>query len=144
MSETPSETPKIPEIYKCCDNPQITYLAPVKHKHWWKKQLVSVDVWRCAACMKAFSEEKTLGIDSITDVVGMPRIEDDEKWAVIVSKLQKGKDKWKLVKLKQTGMIKFETTDEKLIDLKIEDYKIVDDFHSSFLVLDHIHTAVEI
>ena len=28
MSETPSETPKTPEIYKCCDNPQITYLAP--------------------------------------------------------------------------------------------------------------------
>jgi len=29
MGETPSETPKTPEIYKCCDNPQITYLAPV-------------------------------------------------------------------------------------------------------------------
>jgi len=29
MSETPSETPKTPEIYKCCDNPQITYLTPV-------------------------------------------------------------------------------------------------------------------
>ena len=38
----------------------------------------------------------------------------------------------------------FETADEKLIDLKIQDYKIVDDFHSSFLVLDHIHHAVEI
>ena len=52
--------------------------------------------------------------------------------------------KWKLVKLKENGMIKFETADEKLIDLKIQDYKIVDDFHSSFLVLDHIHHAVEI
>ena len=84
-------------------------------------------------CMKVFCEEKTLGIDSITDIVGMPRIEDDEKWAVIISKLQKGKDKWKLVKLKENGTIKFETADEQLIDLKIEDYKIVDDFHSSFL-----------
>ena len=27
MSETPSETPKTPEIYKCCNNPQITYLS---------------------------------------------------------------------------------------------------------------------
>ena len=53
--------------------------------------------------MKEFCEEKTLGIDSISDIVGMPRIEDDEKWAVIVSKLQKGKDKWKLVKLKETS-----------------------------------------
>ena len=137
------EKPKTPEIYKCCNNPQITYLAPV-NINIDERTIGSVDVWRCAACMKTFSEEKTLGIDSITDIVGMPRIEDDEKWGVIVSKLQKGKDKWKLVKLKQNGIIKFETADEKLIDLKIEDYKIVDDFHSSFLVLDHIHTAVEI
>ena len=143
MSETPSEKPKIPEIYKCCENPQITYLAPV-NINIDERTIGSVDVWRCAICMKNFCEEKTLGIDSITDIVGMPRIDDDEKWAVIVSKLQKGKDKWKLVKLKESGMIKFETADEKLIDLKIEDYKIVDDFHSSFLVLDHIHRAVEI
>ena len=74
----------------------------------------------------------------------MPRIEDDEKWAVVVSKLQKGKDKWKLVRLKVNGILKFETADEQIIDLKIEDYQIVDDFHSSFLVLDHLHTAVEI
>ena len=31
------------------------------------------------------------------------------------------------------GILKFETADEQVIDLKIEDYKIVDDFHSSFL-----------
>ena len=74
----------------------------------------------------------------------MPRIEDDEKWAVIISKLQKGKDKWKLAKLKQNGIIKYQTVDEKILDLKIEDYKIVDDFHTSFLVEDHLNTAVEI
>ena len=74
----------------------------------------------------------------------MPRIDDNEKWVVVVSKLQKGKDKWKLVKLKESGILKFETADEQIIDLKIKDYKIVDDFHSSFLVLDHLHTAVEI
>ena len=74
----------------------------------------------------------------------MPRIEHNEKWAVVVSKLQKGKDKWKLVKLKESGVLKFETADEQVIDLKIEDYKIVDDFHSSFLVLEHLHKAVEI
>ena len=84
------------EIYKCCENPQITYLAPV-NINIDGKTIGTVDIWRCASCKKKFCEEKQLGIDSITDIVGMPRIEDDEKWGVIVSKLQKGKDKWKLV-----------------------------------------------
>ena len=132
-----------PAIYKCCDNPQITYLAPV-NINVEERTIGSVDVWRCASCKKSFCEEKQLGIDSITDIVGMPRIEDDEKWGVVVSKLQKGKDKWKLVKLKETGILKFETADEQVIDLKIDNYIIVDDFHTSFLVLDHIHKAVEI
>ena len=72
-----------------------------------KEQLVQLMFGDVLHVMKAFCEEKTLGIDSISDIVGMPRIEDNEKWAVVVSKLQKGKDKWKLVKLKETGMIKF-------------------------------------
>ena len=137
--------PKIPtpEIYKCCDNPQITSNAPV-NINIEERTIGSVDVWRCASCMRSFCEEKQLGIESITDIVGMPRIEDDEKWAVVVSKLQKGKDKWKLVKIKESGILKFETADEQVIDLKIENHKIVDDFHSSFLVLDHLHRAVEI
>ena len=132
-----------PEIYKCCDNPQITYNAPV-NINVEERTIGSFDVWRCASCKKSFCEEKQLGIESITDIVGMPRIEENEKWAVVVSKLQKGKDKWKLVKLKETGVLKFETADEQVIDLKIENYKIVDDFHSSFLVLEHLHKAVEI
>ena len=74
----------------------------------------------------------------------MPRIGDDEKWGVLVSKLQKGKDKLKLVKLKQNGIIKYETADEKILDLKIEDYNIVDNYHSSFLIEDHLNKAVEI
>ena len=139
-SETKIPTP---EIFKCCDNPQITYNAPV-NINVEERTIGSVDVWRCASCKRSFCEEKQLGIDSITDIVGMPRIDDDEKWSVVVSKLQKGKDKWKLVKLKENGTLKFETADEQIIDLKIENYKIVDDFHSRFLVLDHLHRAVEI
>ena len=132
-----------PEIYKCCENPQITYNAPV-NINVEERTIGSVDVWRCGSCKRSFCEEKQLGIESITDIVGMPRIDDNEKWVVVVSKLQKGKDKWKLVRLKVNGILKFETADEQIIDLKIEDYQIVDDFHSSFLVLDHLHTAVEI
>ena len=140
----PSDTDiPTPEIYKCCDNPQITYNAPV-NINIEERTIGSVDVWRCAFCKRSFCEEKQLGIESITDIVGMPRIGDDEKWAVVVSKLQKGKDKWKLVKLKENGILKFETADEQVIDLNIECYEIVDDFHSSFLVLDHLHRAVEI
>lgn len=148
MSEDSTNDPSenkipTPEIYKCCDNPQITYNAPV-NINIEERTVGSVDVWRCGSCKRSFCEEKQLGIESITDIVGMPRIDDNEKWVVVVSKLQKGKDKWKLVKLKENGALKFETADEQVIDLKIEDYKIVDDFHTSFLVLDHLHKAVEI
>ena len=143
LNTSSDEVKAVPEIYKCCDNPQITYNAPV-NINIEQRTIGSVDVWRCASCKKSFCEEKQLGIESITDIVGMPKIDDDEKWAVVVSKLQKGKDKWKLIKLVKNGILKFETADEQVIDLKIENYKIVDDFHSSFLVLDHLHTAVEI
>ena len=143
LNITKSPENRMGEIYRCCENPQVTYLAPV-NINIDEKTFGSVDVWRCASCKKKFCEEKQLGIDSITDIVARPRIEDGEKWGVIVSKLQKGKDKWKLVRLKQNGIIKYETADEKILDLKIEDYKIVDDYHSSFLIEDHLNRAVEI
>jgi hypothetical protein len=109
-----------------------------------ERTIGTVDVWRCGVCKKRFCEEKQLGIESIAEVVGMPKIEADEKWAVLVSKLQKGKDKWKLVKLKENGILNFETVDEKKIELKIENYKIVDDHHWSFLIDDNVRKAVEI
>jgi hypothetical protein len=109
-----------------------------------ERTIGSVDVWRCGVCKKRFCEEKQLGIESIADIVGMPNIESNEKWAVIVSKFQKGKDKWRLVKLKENGTINFETVDEKVIKLKINNYKIDDDHHSSFLIDDHVGRAVEI
>ena len=109
-----------------------------------KKQLGTVDVWRCGVCKKRFCEEKQLGIESIADIVGMPPIGPDEKWAVLVSKLQKGKDKWKLVKLNENGTIKFETVDEKVLDLPIKNYQIEDDNHWSFLIDDNVGKAVEI
>jgi len=143
LNITKSPENRMCEIYRCCENPQITYLAPV-NINIDERTIGSVDVWRCASCKRKFCEEKQLGIESISDIVGMPRIEDGEKWGVIISKLQKGKDKWKLVRLKQNGIIKYETVDEKILDLKIEDYKIVDDYHSSFLIEDHLNRAVEI
>ena len=109
-----------------------------------ERTIGSVDVWRSATTKKLYCEEKQLGIDSISDIVGMPLIEENEKWAVLVSKLQKGKDKWKLVKLPNNGSIKFETIDEKILDLNVEDYTIKDVNHWSFLIEDNVNQAVEI
>ena len=109
-----------------------------------ERTIGSVDVWRCGVCKKKFCEEKQLGIETLTEIVGMPKIEPDEKWAVSICKLQKGKDKWRLVKLKETSEIKHECLEEKVIALKTKDYKIEDDNHWSFLVEDHLNRAVEI
>ena len=109
-----------------------------------ERTIGSVDVWRCGACKKKFCEEKQLGIETLTEIVGMPKIEPDEKWAVSICKLQKGKDKWRLVKLKENSEIKHECLEEKVIALKIKDFKIEDNNHWSFLVEDHLNRAVEI
>ena len=109
-----------------------------------ERTIGSVDVWRCGVCKKKFCEEKQLGIETLTEIVGMPKIEPDEKWAVSICKLQKGKDKWRLVKLKENSEIKHECLEEKVIALKTKDYKIEDDNHWSFLVEDHLNRAVEI
>mgnify|MGYP001608673369 FL=1 len=109
-----------------------------------ERTIGSVDVWRCGVCKKKFCEEKQLGIETLTEIVGMPKIEPDEKWAVSICKLQKGKDKWRLVKLKENSEVKHECLEEKVIALKIKDYKIEDDNHWSFLVEDHLNRAVEI
>ena len=109
-----------------------------------KRTIGSVDIWRCGVCKKRFCEEKQLGIEAIADIVGMPHIDPGEKWGVLVSKLQKGKDRWSLVRLPQNGSIKHERIDEKIVDLDVAGYRVTQDGYWSFLVDDHINTAVEI
>jgi hypothetical protein len=109
-----------------------------------ERTIGSVDVWRCASCKKRFCEEKQLGIEAIADIVGMPKINSDEKWGVLVCKLLKGKDKWKLIKLGENEEIKHECLGEEVINIKVENYKIKDDSHWSFLIDDNINQAVEI
>jgi len=109
-----------------------------------ERTIGSVDVWRCGVCKKRFCEEKQLGIEELADLVGMPKIDADAKWAVSVCKLQQGKYKWKLVKLKENGELKHECLDEQIVSLKVTDYKIEDDKHWSFLVDDNVNTSVEI
>ena len=109
-----------------------------------ERTIGSVDVWRCGVCKKRFCEEKQLGIEELADLVGMPKIDADAKWAVSVCKLQQGKYKWKLVKVKENGEIKHECLDEQIVSLKVTDFKIEDDKHWSFLVDDNVNTSVEI
>jgi len=109
-----------------------------------EKTIGSVDIWRCGVCKKKFCEEKQLGIEAIAEVVGMPPINSDEKWAVTVCKLQKSKDKWKLVKLKENSDINHECLEEKIIPLKVKNFQIDDDKHWSFLIDDKVNKAVEI
>ena len=143
LGKSDEDKPKAPDVYKCCSNPQITYYG-VTNLNISERTIGSVDVWRCGVCKKQFCEEKQLGIEELTDVVGMPKIDSDAKWAVCVGKLQKGRDRWKLVKLKENGEIKFETVEEKIITLKVENFKIEDDQHWSFLIEDNVNKAIEI
>ena len=137
------EKVKAPPVYKCCDNPQITYYGVV-NLNINERTIGSVDVWRCGVCKKHFCEEKQLGIEELTDIVGMPRIDSDAKWAVSVCKLQQGKYKWKLVKLKENGTIQHECLDEKVIPLESKNFKIEDEQHWSFLIEDNVNKAIEI
>lgn len=109
-----------------------------------ERTIGSVDVWRCAVCKKRFCEEKQLGIEALADLVGMPKIDPDERWAVLVCKLQKGKDKWKLVRLKENSEIKHECLDEQIVQLNVKNFQIDDDKHWSFLIDDNVNKAVEI
>ena len=124
-------------------NHQIVYFG-VTNINISERTIGSVDVWRCAICKKKFCEEKQLGIESIVDYVGMPKIDPDEKWAVLVRKLFKGKERWNLVRLKQNGTIKVENPDDKVVELQVKNYQVDDPNHTSFLIDDHVNKAIEI
>ena len=122
---------------------QIVYFG-VTNINISERTIGSVDVWRCAICKKKFCEEKQLGIESIVDYVGMPKIGSDEKWAVLVRKLFKGKERWNLVRLKQNGTIRVENPDDKVVELHVKNFQVDDPNHTSFLIDDHVNKAIEI
>lgn len=109
-----------------------------------ERTIGSVDTWRCAICKKKFCEEKQLGIESISDYVGMPKIDADEKWAILVRKLFKGKERWNLVRLKKDGTIKVENPDDKVVEIPVRNYKVDNPEYASFLIDDHVNKAIEI
>lgn len=109
-----------------------------------ERTIGSVDVWRCGACKKMFCEEKQLGIEELADLVGMPKIGPGERWAVIVCRLQKGRHRWKLARIKESCRIRHECLDERIIELEVRGYAVQDDKHWSFLVDENVNKAVEI
>lgn len=103
----------------------------------------AVDLWRCLICKKIFAEEKQLEVLDLSPEVGMPRISDDERWAVLVCKLKELKDRWKLIKVKSDDTITHECAKSK-IQLAVNNFKVADDKHWIFFPEEHLNKEVSI
>ena len=110
------------------------------------KNIGAVDVWRSVITKKILCEEKRLGILEISEEIGMPTINDKEVWAVAVNRHRKGKDRWKLIKIKEgEKQVNFlDTDDETKISANVENLRITDPDWWSFLVSKSINKSIEI
>jgi hypothetical protein len=110
------------------------------------KNIGAVDAWRSVITKKLLCEEKRLGILDITEEIGMPTINDKEVWAIAVNRHRKGKDRWKLIKIKEDEkQVNFlDTDDESKITANVENLNIRDPDWWSFLVSKNINKSIEI
>ena len=105
----------------------------------------AIDVWRSVITKELFCVEKRLGILEIADNIGMPKIDNDKKWAVAINKKKTGNYKWKLIKIIRQGNFQFiDTDDESKVEVGVEDYRIRDTVWWNFLVEDNINRSIEI
>jgi hypothetical protein len=109
-----------------------------------QKTIGAVDVWRSVLTKELFCEEKRLGILDIVEFIGMPRIEEGKKWAVAVSRIIKGKNRWKLIKLISHGEFEFSDLEDKVVTVEVRDYKIIDREWWSFLVEGNVNRNLEV
>jgi hypothetical protein len=109
-----------------------------------QKTIGAVDVWRSVLTKELFCEEKRLGILDIVEFIGMPRIEEGKKWAVAVSRIIKGKNRWKLIKLISQGEFEFSDLEDKVVTVEVRDYKIIDKEWWSFLVERNVNRNLEV
>ena len=109
-----------------------------------QKTIGAVDVWRSVITKELFCEEKRLGILDIVEFIGMPRIEEGKKWAVAVSRIIKGKNRWKLIKLISQGEFEFSDLEDKVVTVEVRDYKIIDREWWSFLVERNVNRNLEV
>jgi hypothetical protein len=109
-----------------------------------QKTIGAVDVWRSVITKELFCEEKRLGILDIAEFIGMPRIEEGKKWAVAVSRIIKGRNRWKLIKLISQGEFEFSDLEDKVVTVEVRDYKIIDREWWSFLVERNVNRNLEV
>ena len=109
-----------------------------------QKTIGAVDVWRSVLTKELFCEEKRLGILDIVEFIGMPRIEEGKKWAVAVSRIIKGRNRWKLIKLISQGEFEFSDLEDKVVRVEVRDFKIIDREWWSFLVERNVNLNLEV
>jgi hypothetical protein len=109
------------------------------------KTVGAVDIWRSVISKELFCEEKRLGVLDIADYIGMPKIDKDKKWAVAISRETDGHDRWRLVKLIKQGKFKFTDPDnESIVEVDVNEYKIIDNEWWSFLVEKNVNLSVDV
>ena len=109
------------------------------------KTIGAVDIWRSVLTKEVFCEEKRLGVLEISENIGMPRLELDQKWAVVISRRRSGKDLWKLIKIIKQGDFTFiDNDDETKIAVKVMNYQVIDEEWWSFLVSDKVNRTVDV
>ena len=109
------------------------------------KTIGAVDIWRSVLTKEVFCEEKRLGVLEISENIGMPRLEPDQQWAVVVSRKRSGKDRWKLIKIIKQGDFTFiDNDDETKIPVKVMNYQVIDEEWWSFLVSDKVNRTVDV
>ena len=109
------------------------------------KTIGAVDIWRSVLTKEVFCEEKRLGILEISENIGMPRLEPNQQWAVVISRKRIGKDRWKLIKIIKQGDFTFiDNDDETKIPVKVMNYQVIDEEWWSFLVSDKVNRTVDV
>ena len=109
------------------------------------KTIGAVDIWRSVLTKEVFCEEKRLGVLEISENIGMPRLEPNQQWAVVISRKRSGKDRWKLIKIVKQGDFTFiDNDDETKIPVKVMNYQVIDEEWWSFLVSDKVNRTVDV
>ena len=109
------------------------------------KTIGAVDIWRSVLTKEVFCEEKRLGVLEISENIGMPRLEPNQQWAVVINRKRSGKDRWKLIKIIKQGVFTFiDNDDETKISVIVMNYQVIDEEWWSFLVSDKVNRTVDV
>lgn len=109
------------------------------------KNIGSVDIWRSVVTKEFFCEEKRIGVLDISDKIGLHRIDKSKKWAVAVNRKRRGTKRWKLLDLIEKGIQRFmDPDDESVVEVTIDNFKIVDVDWWSFLVERNVNRTINI